>query len=291
MANKCIKCQRKCKVDENNICTDCLVIPAQTDSEINRSTPYDDKPLSEITVAKFRELMREEMLSMITATVAKEVEPIKADIADLKSKYNTISNNLTDAVKKLELKIDNLEKPVTANTETCKANKVVSDNNFKYLTNIDRNNRRKNVVIFGVPENDDLKINDEDASSDGDKCKVILKYLNYEGEFIDSFRLGLLNEDGRPRPLKVSFAHKDFAAAVLAESSLLKDLTDLNIYINSDRTKSEQAEFKRLGTKKKDLLKKYPTTDPINPRVTLKKGSLQVDGAEVDKFEPAQTLF
>ena len=31
--------------------------------------------------------------------------------------------------------------------------------------------------------------------------------------------------------------------------------------------------------------------DPSNPRVTLKKGSLQVDGAEVDKFEPVQTLF
>ena len=291
MANKCIKCQRKRKLDVNNICIDCLVTPAQTDGEMNRGTPYDDKPLSEITVAKFRELMRDDMLPLITATVAKEVEPIKADIVDLKSKYNTISNNLTDAVKKLELKIDNLKKPVTANTEACKANKVVSDNNLKYLTNIDRNNRRKNVVIFGVPENDDLKINDEDASSDGDKCKVILKYLNYQREFIDSFRVGLPNEEGRPRPLKVSFAHKDFAAAVLAKSSLLKDLTDLNIYINSDRTKSEQVEFKRLGTKKKDLLKKYPTTDPNNPRVTLKKGSLQVDGAEVDKFEPAQTLF
>ena len=45
--------------------------------------------MSEITVAKFRELMRDEMLSMITATVAKEVEPIKADIADLKNKYDT----------------------------------------------------------------------------------------------------------------------------------------------------------------------------------------------------------
>ena len=123
----------------------------------------------------------------------------------------------------------------------------------------------------------------------------MFKYLNFEGELIDSFRLGALNDEGRPRPLKMSFTHRDLAASILVKSLKLKDLknddNNLNIYIKSDCTKSEQDEFKRLGTKKNDLLELYPTIDTNNPRVTLKKGSLKVDGAEVDKYEPIQTLF
>ena len=65
----------------------------------------------------------------------------------------------------------------------------------------------------------------------------------------------------------------------------------MNIYVKPDKTKSEQNEFQRLGKKKEELLLKYPTVDVDNPRVTLKKGSLQVDGVEVDKYEPVQTLF
>ena len=73
----------------------------------------------------------------------------------------------------------------------------------------------------------------------------------------------------------------------------LNDLKNegINIYIKPDKTKSEQNEFQPLGKKKEELLLKYPTVDKTNPRVTLKKGSLQVDGVEVDKYEPAQTLF
>ena len=50
-------------------------------------------------------------------------------------------------------------------------------------------------------------------------------------------------------------------------------------------------EFKRLGKEKEKLLAQYPTIDADNPRVTLSKGSLKVDGVEVDKYEPVQTLF
>ena len=81
--------------------------------------------------------------------------------------------------------------------------------------------------------------------------------------------------------------------SVLLNAKKLNDLKDddINIYVKPDKTKSEQTEFQRLGKKKEELLLKYPTVDENNPRVTLKKGSLQVDGVEVDKYEPVQTLF
>ena len=58
-----------------------------------------------------------------------------------------------------------------------------------------------------------------------------------------------------------------------------------------DKSKGEVTEFKRLGKEKEKLLAQYPTTDVNNHRVTLAKGSLKVDGVEVDKYEPVQTLF
>ena len=81
---------------------------------------------------------------------------------------------------------------------------------------------------------------------------------------------------------------------VLSKTSKLNELktnSGKNIYIKPDKTKSEVAEFQRLGKEKAKLLEKYPTIDEENPRVILKNGSLKVDGVEVDKYQPVQTLF
>ena len=81
---------------------------------------------------------------------------------------------------------------------------------------------------------------------------------------------------------------------VLAKTAKLNELkqsSGKNIYIKPDKTKSEVAEFQRLGKEKEKLLAKYPAGADGNPRVELKKGSLKVDGVEVDKYTPVQTLF
>ena len=81
---------------------------------------------------------------------------------------------------------------------------------------------------------------------------------------------------------------------VLSKTSKLNDLktnSGKNIYIKPDKTKGEVAEFQRIGKEKAKLLEKYPTVDVENPRVILKNGSLKVDGVEVDKYQPVQTLF
>ena len=66
---------------------------------------------------------------------------------------------------------------------------------------------------------------------------------------------------------------------------------DENIYVKPDKTKKEAEEFKRIGKRKADLLLQHPTTDPENPIVTLKKGVLRVNGVEVDRYNPVQSLF
>ena len=53
------------------------------------------------------------------------------------------------------------------------------------------------------------------------------------------------------------------------------------MYIKPDKSKEEVKEFQRLGKQKMDFLNDYPTVDE---GVTLQKGSLKVDGDEVDKY-------
>lgn len=112
-----------------------------------------------------------------------------------------------------------------------------------------------------------------------------------ELKIIDTFRLG--KEGEKPRPLKISFQTTEMANSVLKKAAKLSELKDvgINVYVKPDKTKSEQNEFHRLGEKKKSLLLEYPTTEDNLPRVTLKKGLLMVDGVEVDKYQPVQTLF
>ena len=171
----------------------------------------------------------------------------------------------------------------------------ISDNNLKYLVNLDRNERIQNVCLFGVPEdNTDLTIEETTASTDKDKFELILNYISAApvlNQTTDIFRLGKLTTGNGPRPIKIKFISSEGPTTILKESKKLKDLEGHTIYFKPDKTKAEIAEYKRMGKRKTELLQVYPTANDGPPRVVLNKGSLTVDGAEVDRFKSVQTLF
>ena len=80
------------------------------------------------------------------------------------------------------------------------------------------------------------------------------------------------------------------AQKVITNGKKLYEL-DMNIYVKPDKTKKESEEFKRIGRRKGEMLLLHPTTDPENPIVTLAKGVLKVNGQEVDRYNPVQSLF
>ena len=81
------------------------------------------------------------------------------------------------------------------------------------------------------------------------------------------------------------------ANSAISNSGKLKSLINQKVFIKPDKSKSENAEFKRVGDKKKELLEKYPNVEGEHPRVILKKGVLTLDGVEVTRYTPIQTLF
>ena len=258
----------------------------------------DNQAIGETTFAQFKQWMRSELQDIVKTMVKQELIPVKKDIEDLRKENKVLTKKLADVETKLNSSIGAHDKKIEANQKSSDRNKTVADSNLKYLINLDRNARRKNVMFFGIPEDKTaLIIDNNTANDDSDKLKALIQVLGCSPDLkiIEYFRLGKPNAENpeKVRPLKVRLLTKQSAEAILENSSKLKDLKDkgYNIYVKPDKTKSEQTEFQRLGKKKEELEAKYPTAEGGAPRVTLSKGSLKVDGVEVDKYEPKQTLF
>ena len=109
-------------------------------------------------------------------------------------------------------------------------------------------------------------------------------------KMVDCFRIGPIVED-KVRPMKVKFVTPAPVTSILKNAKKLSESSNRKIYIKSDKSKAENSEFQRLGKRKTELLEQYPSDNDNDPRVTLVKGVLKLDGAEVDRYKPVQSLF
>lgn len=225
--------------------------------------------------------MKEDLQNTKTALAEaeKEISSVKKDLADVKKSGQENAAKFDNRVKVLE--------------EDTSKQKTVSDNNLKYLINLDRNDRRKNIIIFGVPE-DGVNLTHEDttAITDENKCKLLLEFIGAPiiEKVIEMFRLGKATK-GKVRPIKLKFLSSADVTSIFEVKDKLKDLNDHTIYIKPDKTKAEVAEFRRIGDRKQQLVEQYPVPDGQPPRVVLGKGVLTLDGVKVDEFKPVQSLF
>ena len=167
------------------------------------------------------------------------------------------------------------------------------NNMTKYLVNVDRNSRQHNAILFGVPESETILrregMEEVEAKDDTQKVSELLKVVGFKDKVKQHIRLG--REGDRPRPIKLIFHSPSEAFSAISNSENLKKVVNHKIFIKPDKSKSENAEFKRVGDKKKELLEEYPTIEGQRPRVVLKKGVLTLDGVEVTRYTPVQTLF
>ena len=224
----------------------------------------------------------QEQLQTHLDKVDADMKVLRDELANTKKDLSAEKNKVIEQ-KKL---IGNLQTEVTELKQTVK-------DTTKYLVNTDRNSRQYNAILFGVPEDKftlQLK-GTEGVELDNDSSKVneLMNLVGYRGKVRHHFRLGQPGD--RPRPMKLIFdSHADSQSA-RDNSFKLKKVVDQTIFIKPDKTKSENAEFKRVGDKKKELLEQYPTVDDQHPRVVLKKGVLTLDGVEVTRYIPIPSLF
>ena len=265
--------------------------PAAEEEETNDETEIaDDAPLSDIRFGDLKSWFKKELRSTVKDIVKEELQAelgvVKQEVGNLKTKVSTNETSIASCstkVEKLEERMEKLEKEEKETTS-------MSKNNLKYLINLDRNERRQNVLFMGLPEGD-LVVEGETSKTDDDKCRFLFQFMgvtDVRSAVKEMFRLGAKSDD-KTRPLKVRFNSSSPASAVLKAGKKLKDLgEDYNIYVKPDKTKAEQEEFKRIGKRKEEVLLEYNNDES---KVKLEKGVLYANGIEVDRYKSVQTLF
>ena len=113
----------------------------------------------------------------------------------------------------------------------------------------DRELRRDNLMIFGLPEPSESHTTiEEERLLDRVALDELFGYMNVDNdlEILKVNRLGKPS-NGKPRPLKVRFAFREQRNRVLGKSRVLRSISRYrNVYINSDKTKLEQQQWLQL---------------------------------------------
>lgn len=150
-------------------------------------------------------------------------------------------------------------------------------------------------MIFGVPERENLVVNQTEANSDESKIDALLRQMQVQEkvQIMSHTRIGKPSEpeaEDSCRPIKLVLKNSSMAYIITANSKLLKPLNQ-KIFCKPDKTAKEREEFQRLLKKKNECLLTHPSGEEGVERVVLKKGVLTVDGAVVDRYNTPQTIF
>lgn len=297
---KCTQCNKKSsrtRTLTDGVCNEC-----NNDTAIE--VDYDDAPcdpedkLGDTPAKDFVEWMCRILVKCVKEPLSHQLAECSKELKQTKDDVKNLKTSLTNANKE----IDTLKVEIKAiKDERDKEKKTVRDN-CRYLINHDRSARQRNLLLFGVPDEESITLNNETVTSNREVAQLIFEKIGvHDVNIIESFRLGKKKDNDenaeRPhsRPIKVCLESSDMARSVLSESSKLKDVFDgsgINIYMKPDKTKAERDEYTRLGKKKAELLTRHPPAEENGePRVVLKSGILLVDGVQVDCYKTPQSLF
>ena len=260
------------------------------ESEATEANIENDDTLANIKFSDFKKWFGKELNDNIQKLVQEEVQnktaKLTGELQTTKKELKQVKTDLSEAKRKL----DEVNTAIKSNLDDVTKLNGVSSNNLKYLVNLDRNIRKSNIMVFGVPENETLIIGTDIASTDWDKSQLILKFLGVQSEVnvLDLFRLGKPGE--KIRPIKIQLEKRSMVTTILSKASSLKEL-EVKIYVKPDKSKAEQKEYDRLRKHKQEVEKMHPTVEGEESRVSLKKGVLTLDNLEIDRYRSVETLF
>ena len=170
---------------------------------------------------------------------------MKSDILEI---LKTEVDKQTNLVKQLVKQVEDLTRRNTQLEERCLKieNEMATMPASIYEELNDRERRKKNLIISGVPESVDGSA-EERKLADANQVKGIFEKLPIGGDVIlRTYRIGKVSE-GRNRLLKVICVDADSKVEILQNAKLLRDFTAFeNIYINPDLTLMQRNERKRV---------------------------------------------
>lgn len=104
----------------------------------------------------------------------------------------------------------------------------------------ERNKRKRNVIFFGVPEQDQQLSEDHRKISDKSEVQKIISSVspNVNTANIKLFRLGQVNQ-GRIRPIKVILDDENDVFALIRQAKFLRNGNYKNVSMSFDRTRNQ----------------------------------------------------
>uniref|UniRef100_A0A6P7GMJ3 Uncharacterized protein LOC114344492 n=1 Tax=Diabrotica virgifera virgifera TaxID=50390 RepID=A0A6P7GMJ3_DIAVI len=156
------------------------------------------------------------------------IKVIGNQISDLKKLIISLQNDIQ------ELKAENVK--IQPSTQQVDLEEVIEELN-------DRNRRKKNLVIFGVPDHS------QQGEVDDDKLEVNkiinLLYPQFDISNLRLFRVGRFS-DGRTRPIKVVLRDENQVLKLIRNSKVLRNGNYKNVSVASDRTPRQITHYKKL---------------------------------------------
>lgn len=207
---------------------------------------------------------------------------LQGQFKKLNDRLDTISENVKLEIRQeFEPKIDQISND----------NQILRDaicKQQKWMEEIDNTQRASNLILYNVPETSDMVHNNETATTDEEKCQMILHALDYTDEIDHCARLG--KNEGKAtdkRPLKVILSDPHERGTILKNATdpgLPKNTTFLNIRVKKDTHPAIRAEWARLH-RSLDNEKKKAENAGYNLEIDFKKRVLTRNGVTIDEFK------
>lgn len=204
-----------------------------------------------------------------------------SEVRIIKSKKNlswTCKNcsHIGDSMQDLKALIISLQREV----ENLKSLKLSAPNNSPFdfeeiIQEItDRNARKNNIIIYGIPENTSADRNEKILHDTQQVTEVIKCILPDTESTYKPIRLGKFDANRtKPRPIKITLSTTNNAHDIIHNAHKLKSQRELNsVRVSLDKTPKQQEYYRKL----KAELSKRTSDGENNLRIKYIRGSPQI---------------
>lgn len=229
-------------------------------------------------------LTKDDMMDCILSSSAGEEVALIA----LTDRINAVVNELAE-VKRIIASPDNdVNKKISELQQQSDKQSEIISRQQRFLENIDRKEREKNIVILGVPDENEAL---EGAVTEEDKLSKIWVKVGVVNVLGSHRRLGNNNNNNnntgtpRRRPILLTLEDKDQRSKILENASKLKTSGEIysKIYVKKDVHPSVRNEWRRLREVEKHE-KERPENAGCTIRLDTQERKLYRDAVVIDTW-------
>lgn len=206
------------------------------------------------------------MLIMMTSLQSKQSK-LQLEMNGLKDEMKDCKIEIVDSQQRIEKTLEEFKQEISDREDSslhCSMDKVEKLFTDKLEDFEEREKRKNNLIIFGIPESHSLNPESRKKEDLDNVYSIFHRDLDVKSQEVKTlYRLGKKSDS--PRPLKVVMGNEATREEILREARKIRLNT---VQINKDFTKTERSEYKRL---KKEMLER---TEKGEENLVIRRGKI-----------------